>query len=343
MKLTKLLYKLDYYCPIIYRPLISIFHNLIYIFNNIKTNNSEYLKKMQRGKELLAQITDNDEYYYLINDLGIGDIVIFGMYSNIYKEKYNKKIAFVTLNYQTALMNRFKNIDKVIGYNKKDIDDVTFYILRSKENETNKYRYLNYDLRIDKSGRRLYLQKYTDYRHSMYEKHLKYIFNVSKDYPYESIAINKAKNHIEKLLKDNDIDNKSVLIVPFANTCESLSNDFWNTLSVTLCNEGYKVFTNIGNPKTEKPLDGSSSINLPLEEMLDIANKFKYVISIRCGFAEMISFNNPNMILIDLLSKYPLGWVDVNDYSSKPIKYVYIDDNSDDELINDILKEMEDN
>ena len=94
----------------------------------------------------------------------------------------------------------------------------------------------------------------------------------------------------------------------------------------------------IFNRKKEQVINGTYGINLPMNTMLEICNRFSYIISNRCGFGEYLALNNPKMILIDEWEKYSSGWDDANIYSSKKtVRYVYRNSKSNKKIIEDII------
>lgn len=327
--------------PYIGRLITFCYHNLLYIYNNVKTSKTEYSKNLIEGKNLLEKYTKDDKYYYVLINAGIGDSFIVASYAYYLKKKYKKDIAFIVLNSHVQIVSGYDYIKKVIGCSKEEYDKIFLYIANEDKYETSKYKYAFFKMKASKNGIRNWATTKMENNMTLSEKYRKYVFNLDNKAKMYKLKIDNDKKEIKKILEENKIKENSVLLIPYAYSTTNLGIEVWEKLTNVLKEKGYNVYTNIGNPKKEHVIKGSDSINLPMDVMLKICGGFSYIISNRCGFGEYLSHNNPKMILIDEWKKYPCGWDDVNMYSSKKtIKYVYRDRKNNDELVNDILDMM---
>ncbi len=335
-KLIKIMAVIDYYFPF----LAKILGNIYFYVNNLFANKKKYKEKVKIGKDLLSKLISNDKYYYVLIAAGIGDDVLVSSYAYILKEKYNKPISFIVLKGRKDIFKMYDYIEKIIEVSKEDFECIKYYINDSNDYETEKYKYCFFKVKMNMNG-------FYNWPSAQYNKKLllsqKYVENVfeCKHLKLYPAKINHNKKNIESIRKKYGIKNKSILLIPYAYTEKNIKYSFWNELTKLLINLGYNVYTNIGNPLKEKPIENTIGVNMSLDELITICSTFDKIISIRCGLSEFISLNSPDMILIDYNSKNYQRWIDVNIYSKKKkIKYIYINRKNIKKLINEVLRNI---
>ena len=324
--------------PWIGKVITVLYNNFIYLLNNITANKKECLKNIEDGKRLLDKYTKDDKYYYVLINAGIGDSVIVASYAYYLKKKYKKDIAFIVLPSHVSIISGYDYIKKIIPCNKEDFDKIFLYIVNEDKYETNTYKYAFFKTKVSKNGVRNWATANTPGDFTLSEKYKKYVFNIDNNTKMYKIKIDTNEKKIKNIIKENKIKENPILLIPYAYTATNLNIKFWEELAQSLIELGYNVYTNIGNPKKEQVINGTYGINLPMNTMLEICNRFSYIISNRCGFGEYLALNNPKMILIDEWEKYSSGWDDANIYSSKKtVRYVYRNSKSNKKIIEDII------
>lgn len=125
---------------------------------------------------------------------------------------------------------------------------------------------------------------------------------------------------------DQEIDNiffekglipgKTVVLVPYANTIDLLSDGFWNFLADTLLKKGYTVCTNCNYPKQKKIL-GTTPIFLPYNQMLKFINKAGAIIQLRSGLTDLLyTCTCKNYVLYPTENSYRFGSETIYEYFS---------------------------
>ena len=328
---------LTYHCPFI----IKIIEYIYYYLNNLIADNGKYIQDINDGEKLLKKYTENDKYYYVLIDKGIGDTVIVASYAYYLKKKYNKDIAFIVLPSHLDVVKQFDYIKKIITCPKIDFDKMIMYVSSSDEYETNTYKYAFFNMKISKNGVRNWSSTNWDKKIILSDRYKKFVFNIPIDTKRYLI---KTNNNIEnkEIIKKYSINKKSIVIVPYAYTVVNLKTEFWEELVNILIKKGYTVYTNIGNPKKEEAINNTISLNISLDELIKISKNIKYFISLRCGLCEFLALNSPNMIVINDNSKNYDRWDDVNNFSTKnSIRNVYINKDNYKKIIEKIIKIIE--
>lgn len=113
-------------------------------------------------------------------------------------------------------------------------------------------------------------------------------------YPHFSEAIKQSA--IEKIKSINLNIDKFVFFVPEANTMEKTTKYFWTKLTQEFENKGYDVYVNTVSGNTAY---GKSS-QLNIQEAAYIASLAKRIISLRCGFCEILAAlkHRPDLFVI---------------------------------------------
>lgn len=327
---------LSYYVPFLPKFIEQIY----YWINNITTNENQYKYNITQGKKILNNIINDSKYYYVMIDKGIGDTVLVSSYAYVLKKKYKKEIAFIVPKGHIDVVKRFEYVKKIIGLSKNELEKIALYISSSNLYETEFYCYAYFKMKISRNGKRNWSSAEWDKKLFLSDRYKKYVFNVNQELNPYKIKTTKCK---KELLKRYNIKNKSIIIMPYANTVVNLKTIFWENLVNCLNNLGYNVYTNIGNPKLEKAVKGTTPLNISLSDIFDISYEINCFIALRSGICEYLALNNSKMIVINKNEMNYDRWDDVNLLSSKKtIKNVYVNKKKESELISeirDLLKE----
>lgn len=322
---------MTYYFPIIPK----ILEELYYFYNNLITSNKVYQKNVSKGKTLLKEIISDDKYYYVLIDKGIGDTVIVALYSYFFEKKYNKKICFVVPKGHLDVMKRFNYVKKTIGLTREELDNIVLYISKINKYETKDYCYAFFKMKISQNSRRNWSSSKWNKKLIMVERYKEFVFGIDKNFKQCKIAESSCN---KELLKKYDINSKTIIINPYANTVTALRISFWENLVLKLNNNGYNVYTNISNPQKEQVIKGTKSLNVTLDEIYNISSAIKAFIALRSGICEYLALNNINLVVINKNDKNYEGFDNVNTFSTKKtVKNVYVNKKKESVLISEIL------
>ena len=85
--------------------------------------------------------------------------------------------------------------------------------------------------------------------------------------------------------------NKSVLLIPYAQSAKEFDVSLWELIGKKLNNLGYKVYTNVKD-ETEPAINGTISAVLPLRYVITFIEYAGSAISIRCGLTDLIAISD---------------------------------------------------
>lgn len=107
---------------------------------------------------------------------------------------------------------------------------------------------------------------------------------------------------------------KTVLLSPYANTVNSLPDDFWAGMAEILQSKGYHVCTNVA-VEDEKPVRGTEGIFIPYEMVIDFVDKAGCFVGLRSGLCDILSTTKAQIIIL-YPKKMPFGTGTLYDYFS---------------------------
>lgn len=239
------------------------------------------------NKKYLKNIKFDFDNVYIINS-NIGESLLFFAYlAKIhFKKNCSKKpLIFLTQKFQISLMHMFlpnlnyiyigKNLKYILKYDQLQIDKHKIFIIFSSEHFHNVERAINNN---------------NSHSTNYFQSALKILDLDIQDIEFPEININiENQNKLEKRIKKLNINlNNFIVLAPEANTCSELSVKFWYLCAEKLKQQGYDVFFNITSKKYKKIFKHYNSIALNLEEIFYLAQKAKFVISLRSGLTEFL-------------------------------------------------------
>jgi len=97
--------------------------------------------------------------------------------------------------------------------------------------------------------------------------------------------------------KNGILENKTVIISPYAQTFMGLPLKTWDNIIIRLKKAGYQVCTNTGT-KEEKPLPGTIPLYIDYKTIIQVVEKAGYFIGIRSGLSDILSEADYKKIII---------------------------------------------
>jgi hypothetical protein len=153
---------------------------------------------------------------------------------------------------------------------------------------------LDYFINFEKSVREAD-KNYSNYYDTMLSK-----LNLNReDVKFKNIFLSESvkRNVIEKAQNAGLDINKFVFIAPFANSCETLSDNFWQKLINAIIKEGYDIYINCMQDKKAQ-YKGTKSFYLSFSEVLVLAQKAVKIIGLRSGLCEILATTKRPMDII---------------------------------------------
>ena len=112
------------------------------------------------------------------------------------------------------------------------------------------------------------------------------------------------------------IPGRTVVLVPYANTIDPLSDQFWNYLAAGLMRKGYTVCTNCDYPK-EKKIMGTIPVFLKYRQMNKFVETAGTIIQLRSGLTDLLSHCHcKNIVLYPVENHFRFGAATLYEYFS---------------------------
>lgn len=275
------------------------------------------------------RVRPSKQHWTIISYGSSGNVYLTCSILKAFKEKYKKKIHLVIPPQMQNITEMFKeSIDKVIPY-KSSWKPINPY-LQSQSSSNKNIIYAHPDGNFD----------HNIFRYLMGYKNLSLIdickltLNLHPEVEEEDpIITTEANKKIEQVFINENLNmNNTILIAPYAQTANLISENFWNELIIVLEKKGYQVIVN-GPPNNQIK---AKSLLIPWDMIIPFSEKCKYFISLRSGLCDILKISKTKKIVIypnkEFHNLYSLNncWNDKN----------YIDLIYNETIIDNILKEI---
>ena len=168
----------------------------------------------------------------------------------------------------------------------------------------------------------------------------KFLFHLGNQYKMNFPSINKTDSHINF---EQWKQGKTVILSPYANTVGELPMLFWDRLVIALRENNYDVYTNVVG--MQKALNGTKSMEIPLESIGTYLKNAGYFIALRNGLCDVAGQADCKKIIIfrnrRQIYNSELEFNDLRvDGVAKNIEYLVYEDASIQENIDQIMEYM---
>lgn len=236
--------------------------------------------------KILKYTGNEHDYVLIIRGSGIGEVYILNfILDELIRTKNIKKLAIVTrYSHHLNIISAYHNIPIYI------LDDITQFELNELVTSKRNIKYKNVRFQV-------YYALLKEMRDNINKNwiegnkirpYLEDVLNwsgvnslVYKEPEYKSEDI----DYVNKKISELDLKNFIVLI-PEANYVNLLEYEFWEKLAIALYKEGFNIFVNTTNFDKFKKF---KTANLSPLQARYLVSKSKGVISLRCGFFELMS------------------------------------------------------
>lgn len=221
----------------------------------------------------------SDEWGFVCN-VANGDTYIFCSFMDAFVKKYGGKITIVVSESQRVIPSLFPSINRIVTI--KELPSYSFGAIKT--------RLLNRELR---RGVLSFGYPYTTIkirkRGFNFIDAFKVFLKLDLDtFPAKPIISEQIKRKSVKIMRSLDLPaGKTVILAPYATAISQINDDLWYKIRDLLVEKGFKVATNIG-PK-EKPIDGTTGLQVAFDEIIPIAEYAGWVIGVRSGLFDILS------------------------------------------------------
>jgi len=241
-------------------------------------------------ENFLAEITQNKDWLYLLAPFSIGDFLIAGGLSYAAQVKKNKSATVLIA--QDRMKNLGITFENVVGTIYLPIDlikAVGTFITATENYERDNFFYGNYKIGDERA--------YDDSINAV-DRFKRYVFDLPLSTPLmppivEPLTDENISNLREKYFLDK---NRTVILLPYAKTFETLDINFWATLAKIFADKNYIVYTNVAGD--EKPVEGTEPLNVNFAELNFIADKVKCFIGLRSGIFDFLAMTDAKIFCL---------------------------------------------
>lgn len=137
-----------------------------------------------------------------------------------------------------------------------------------------------------------------------------FVYQLDANTPPEIPEFSEMMDSIAKKLEEKGfVKNKTIILVPYSYSIQSLPNSFWQTLADQLKEKGYCVAVNIDEGKENNLIQGTITLDVHLKESVAALEYAGVIIGIRSGFFDVTSSAKCKRVVL-----YPKNLEDASAY-----------------------------
>jgi hypothetical protein len=246
----------------------------------------------------------NRKTHYVLSTFGIGDAIMACAYLRAYKEAY--KIPHVTLVGKKSMSDIFmlyKNeYDELLLLEDKKIVQLTdaflfdfayYWFYRWKFQITpaviichiKNFNILNYNGNAFFNSSR------------MYDLYKSVLYMLPQGASMVLPDVRFLPDIRDEIYGQDVVKGRSVILLPFANSVQTIDMAFWNALAARLTDNGYVCFTNANRPG-DKPITGTKAISFGIAQTAAFIQYCGRAVSLRNGMCDLIQYTNCKLAVV---------------------------------------------
>ena len=262
---------------------------------------NEMQREIQRQFQLMLNycfgMMNDPEKLYIIQQCGLGDIIINGGLAQAVVTKFKKRTAVLMVREQFRSLDvSFDGVDEVKFLPWNIMDGFCQYLRATKQYVGPNFIYGHF--RRDAKDKFIMSKElgFVDqYRHDVFELPL--------DAPFRAPIVKDISAEAQQKLERAYVldPNRTVILAPYANSTKLLNSAFWLNLVEQLNRRGYVIYTNVGRnrqSRIENPLPGTRPMFVSLNEIFHIMSRVKSLIALRSGLLDLLVFSKGNIICL---------------------------------------------
>lgn len=259
-------------------------------YNCSKEAFEEYALQAKRGEEVYKRVMASypkAEKLFLCPYPGTGDIYLVGLYCDTFcrKNNINEYVMTVVGNGAKRVAGLF-DIENIVVLSQAESDDLLHYVRVVGLEESNTLVCNDSYLQI--MGKRLRGYKKITFSH-MFQNG---VFGLLDDEVLTPEQYFKSKEEMNQeaaqvLAVEKGINEKTIILSPYANTVTDLPVTFWEELAERLAEKGYHIFTNSCGDE-EPVIKNTKGIFLTYAEMITTLQYAAGFIAVRSGLCDII-------------------------------------------------------
>lgn len=233
---------------------------------------------------------------YVISDKGIGDIFPTCGFLPAYKKAHGiKHVTVIGIKGKEQLYEMYKGTyDRILYFSENVINVLMYCTSLDLGYALSRWSGRIISTRVGSNSRGDYINRI---KTLSYLETIKYgVFDLSDEDKLQKPKIPKAD--ISRLIQKYGLqDGKTVILNPYANSVENIDISFFENLAFALKHRGYQVVTNLSHDR-QQAVAGTEGIICSLAEAYYLANYCGYVVGVRSGFMDFISYADCRIVAL---------------------------------------------
>lgn len=277
-------------CPILFYALKCLCR-LIYGLLSVSKKIAELISGLLF---VFYKVLSDRETLYIVCPYGIGDTVFVATFVKAYKQKYQRtSVKLIVKNYQKDLLSMFPSLNGGVASTwwAKSLE-IAMKLFHKNTWFNFQYGHMVLDFGWPHPGMLIGMKGI-----QARDVYASTVMKLPVDAPLELPEVQASQEDLQKLQALFSANVPSVLLMPYAKSLKMFDFSIWEHVARKLMDEGYAVFTNVGQGETA--IAGTQPFNGGLREMLIIGNHINIsCISIRSGLCDLLAFTKMKMLVL---------------------------------------------
>ncbi|MDE7477819.1 MAG: hypothetical protein K2M91_07705, partial [Lachnospiraceae bacterium] len=142
---------------------------------------------------------------------------------------------------------------------------------------------------------------------NMIYRYKKLVFHLPTECLLEEPKIVPDEMLLEKIMTEYKIGERSIILMPYANSTTLIPDHFWKVITSFLTKLGYTIYTNVKDSE-ELPIEGTIGLCADLATMAAICENCRLVIALRSGICDVLAFTETNLVVLNLTEYHLNEW-----------------------------------
>ncbi|MCR5603812.1 MAG: hypothetical protein K6G27_08940 [Lachnospiraceae bacterium] len=249
-------------------------------------------ERLEKGEQLYKQLMEArpEGADLIVCPEHLGDTIWIAVFASAYLQEHNcNSVYYVVKEFQNEMVMLFPDVGGTIALSNEEMTLLRTYMIVMRLWNQNHiiYAHSRADL-VYKDNRFLFVQYPEGI--SMADTRLRWL-GVNGNYmPSKMLQLEDDQD-----TELSDMFGKAILLLPTAQSMQSIPKAFWKSLVERYLDEGYTVYTNYNGFKYEYVVEGTKPLSSTIMELARISPYFAQIIALRSGACDLLAETESNL------------------------------------------------
>lgn len=249
-------------------------------------------EEMEKGEQLYKELMEArpDGADLIVCPEHLGDTIWIAVFASAYLKEHDcESVYYVVKDSQNEMVMNFPDVGGTIALTNKEMDWLRTYMTVMSLWNKNHIVYAHFRGALLYKDNVLSLVQYPE-GDDMVESRRCWL-GINEEYTPSRMLPSDTEDAPELL----ELFGKSVLLMPTAQSVQSIPKAFWKSLAEKYTDEGYTVYTNYNGFEYEYVVEGTKPLSSTIMELARISPYFAQIIALRSGACDLLAETESNL------------------------------------------------